>query len=135
MSLLQELSNDAKGLMLLKDWLGDGGHPVDRVVAEQRAAICTGGNAGTHCINNVEPNWWNRVKHAVAEVICDQLSLKHKFSIETSKDVSLHMCKVCGCCLKLKVHTPPEHIAKHTTAPMLEQFPDFCWIKRETQKI
>lgn len=131
MSLLTELANDARGLLLLKDWLGDGGAPVAQEKSNHRASICCGGNMGTPCPNNVEPNWWNKVKSAIADAICDELSLKHRFSIKTPYDDSLHMCKSCGCCLKLKVHTPIEHIKAHTPEAAMDGMPPYCWIKRE----
>ncbi len=86
---------------------------------------------GTPCSNNVEPNWWNRIKSAIADVICDQLSLKHRFSVSTKFDEGLHMCKSCGCCLKLKVHTPIAHIKDNTSQAAIDSMPDYCWMKKE----
>jgi len=41
----------------------------------------------------------------------------------------LNMCRVCGCCIRLKVWTPLHHIIENT--PDTGKFPEHCWIRTE----
>jgi len=134
MNLLQEFKNDVAGLALLKDWLGDGGIPVPTTQAEQRAWACTKGDEGRMCHENVEPGWWNKVKSSIANTIKMQLEMKHHLKLGSPIDQSLGMCRVCGCCLRLKRHTPIEHINNHTTPEQLAKYSVWCWIKKEIEK-
>lgn len=130
MSALDEIKGDIEGVSLLLDWLGNSdGQAVPAQLAEWRASVCTAGNLGQPCRFNTAPNWWHTIKSAIAETIRKELALKHQLSYRTSRDSSLHMCKVCGCCLPLKVHVPIRHIKEHT--PDSLEFPAYCWIKRE----
>jgi hypothetical protein len=125
------LKQDIDGASALADWLGDGGHTVDPMIAEFRAARCVSGNNGDPCPHNKEPNWWDRVKHVVADWIRKQLELKEGMELRLSVEESLHMCAKCGCCLKLKVWVPTDHIRAITPEKTLQEMPDYCWIKRE----
>lgn len=131
MSALDEIKRDAEGIALLVDWLGDGGKPVTAAQSEHRASVCTTLDLGQPCQLNVEPNWWDRMKNAVAETIRKELAIKRRLNYSTSRDSSLHMCKACGCCLPLKVHVPPKHIRAHTSPEVEAKFPPGCWIKKE----
>jgi hypothetical protein len=127
MSVWDELKTDAKALALLKDWLGDGLTHVTREKADHRALACLRGNEGNPCPHNIEPNWWNRVRHVIASVIKNQLFLKDKLGMTTTFEKELGMCGICKCCLALKVNVPIEHIRKHTTPETSAAFPEYCW--------
>jgi hypothetical protein len=43
----------------------------------------------------------------------------------------LGMCRVCGCCLPLKVWTPAAVLKRHVTPKQLNNAPSFCWMRRE----
>jgi hypothetical protein len=131
MNLIDEFKNDVAGLSLLKDWLGEGGNPVSQSVADRRAISCRLGWGGGTCPRNKEPNWWERIKSAIADTIISQLEIKQKLNLHASGEYELDMCAACGCCLKLKVWTPLEHIQAHTTREQLAKMTDFCWIKKE----
>lgn len=134
MNFLARLKDDAEGLALLKDWLGDGGKIVPPNLSIGRAETCVNTH-GKPCSENVEPGWWDRFKLAVAEVIRNQLELKTRLGIKVPQEKGLAMCRVCGCCLPLKVHVPIGYIAKHTTNPKVrERFPAHCWIKKELEE-
>lgn len=120
---------------ILKDWLGDGGEPVSSSVAEKRSMACVMGNGGTHCPKNVEPNWWERVKNKIALAIREQLAVKHQLGLFVSKENEIHMCRICGCCLKLKVWTPIEYVKKHLTDEEIKDLPHWCWMKTEIDSI
>jgi hypothetical protein len=120
---------------LLADWLGEGGEVVDCKLSTYRALHCVAGHAGDTCPFNVEPNWWDKVKNTIAETIRGQLAVKNEKAVATRFDPSLHMCKICGCCLPLKVHVPIKHIAAHTPPQVEEKFPSWCWIRRELDQL
>lgn len=119
------------GIALINDWLGDSGRPVAPIVANFRAQRCLHGNNGEPCPNNVEPNWWDRIKSTIAETIRMQLEIKHRLNLTVDEETDLNMCSACGCCLKLKVWTPIDHIKEHTDQKTLDKMPNFCWIKKE----
>lgn len=117
----------------LRDWLGDGGIPVDRSLAEKRLSICLHGNNGKLCPLNVEPKWWETaLKNPIAEVIRAELELKNSMGLSLPDEESAGICKICGCCLILKPWTPIEHITKHLDERTLSKAPDFCWMKLES---
>lgn len=119
MSLVSEAAS-ATGI--LRDWLGEGGVPVDRRIAEHRAEICR------QCPQNRHPLWWEISKQAIAETMRMTLEVKNGKLIYVDDESDLHMCRVCGCCLPLKVHVPLKHILDNTNPEMLAKFPDNCWI-------
>lgn len=135
MSIIDEIRNDANGAALLADWLGDGGHTVDPGRADWRASVCAAGSLGQPCTNNVEPKWWERVKNDVADAIKSELEIRNRIGLTVKHEGSIHMCKACGCCLPLKVHVPIEHIAKHTSQSVKDKLPQFCWMKKEMERI
>lgn len=125
---MSELANDMSGVALLADWLGDHGDPVHPILAESRASYCV------KCPQNVEPKWWERVKSAIAGVIRGQLALKHGMNLTTRHDDDLHMCRACGCCMKLKVWVPRDHVRKHTPRDALNKMPKYmCWVRKELE--
>lgn len=130
MSLIQEIRNDISGAEILRDWLGDG-DPVHPMVAEARAKRCTTGNDGKPCPHNIEPNWWDRIKHVAAEWIRSEIELKAKLKLHVPQEKDLAMCKICGCCLSLKVWTPIQHIKNHVTSDALNATPEYCWMRKE----
>lgn len=119
-------------IALLADWLGDNGEPVHPMVAEFRAQRCLSGDNGNPCPNHREPHWWERhSKEPIAQVIKEQLMIKHHMNLNLVNNDELAMCGACGCCLQLKVWVPRHHLIKHTSKPVLDKMPGFCWIKKE----
>ena len=75
MNLLDELRGDVMGLSLLKDWLGEGGVPVSKAMAESRASVCLG------CELNQAPRWWEKTKGLIADTMRRQLELRNKLNL------------------------------------------------------
>jgi len=125
MSLLSHFMQTAQGAYLLQDWLGEGGEPVSHELAAARAKICE------TCPENSHPLWWEHTKDIIADIIKKQLELKHVMQLRVPNEDFLHMCRQCGCCVRLKVHTPMEYIRKHTLKRQLEAFPEHCWQRNE----
>lgn len=123
---MNPVSELVTGGWILRDWLGKGGKPVVSELAELRSLVCA------TCPQNVEPNWWERVLNKIALMIRRQLELKHRMGLWVSKEADIHMCRSCGCCLRLKVHVPLEHIKDHTNDEVMKSFDERCWIRKES---
>jgi hypothetical protein len=119
------VAGDISGAMALADWLGSNQVPVTLDHAEVRAKTCL------NCPHNIEPNWWDRVKEVAAHWIQRELEEKHKLQLNTRLDDQLHMCAVCGCCLKLKIWVPPERIRQAAPPEKLHQTPFYCFMRKE----
>lgn len=115
----------------MADWVGEGAVPVDQMVAEFRASRCMSGNNGDPCPLNGAENWWDWAKHVVAMWIRRELEIKNELNLSVKDEQRLHMCKACGCCLRLKVWVPIKHLREHTSTEQLNKMPDYCWMKRD----
>lgn len=133
MSTFDEIKKTVNGALTIAEWLGAGGRPVSRAKAEARAKACLLGNNGKPCIFNVAPRWWDTTKGSIAEAIRKHLQVKNDSTITVSCEDDLHMCAKCGCCLKLKVHVPTEHVRNSLPANKVSDMPGFCWIKQEIE--
>lgn len=131
MNPIKELKQDATGAVILADWLGEGGHPVDHEISDRRSESCLMSDNSKPCPHNTAPEWWEKPKDAIALMIRKQLAIKHRMDLYGLYEGALHMCDLCGCCLKLKIHVPIEHIRNHTDLETLAKYPDYCWIKKE----
>lgn len=134
MSLWDEIRNDLNGAALLADWIGHGLRPVQPKHAEWRSSVCLHGWKGEPCPLNRVPNWWDKVKNEIAETIRAELHLKERLKLKVKDEERLNMCKPCGCCLRLKVWTPANHIKAHTPRKVLSQMPRFCWQRIEIER-
>lgn len=129
MTTLEEIRATASGGRIIAEWLGENGEPVLRSLAEARSLICE------YCPENCEPSWWDRVKSTIADAIKAMLEARHKMGITVSNESSINMCRVCGCCARLLVHTPIEHIGKHMTAEQYFKHPPACWKRKELSEL
>tara|TARA_R110000868_G_scaffold116263_1_gene309744 strand:- start:2265 stop:2612 length:348 start_codon:yes stop_codon:yes gene_type:complete len=109
----------------LLSWLGDGGVPVDQKLAEERAAVCEA------CPLNGHPHWWDNAVGSVADTIREILQLKAHRRISVPHEDKLFMCSACGCCVRLKVHAPLEHIRQGLRFADTEKLDPRCWILKE----
>lgn len=114
-----------KAMNPLISWLGAGGVPVDRKLADQRAAVCE------LCPLNGHPHWWDTAVGSVADTIRQILQLKAHRSISVPNEDKLFMCSACGCCVRLKVHAPLEHIRQGLRFADTEKLDPRCWILKE----
>jgi hypothetical protein len=117
--------NLANGVRVLADWLGEGGVPVAKELAESRAAICA------VCPKNGKGDWTARFTGPVAAVIRKQLAIKNDMSLTTAHDNELGVCDACGCQLSLKVWAPIKHIAAHLTDEVKAKLDPGCWVTSE----
>lgn len=126
--MFDELKNDAAGLEILRDWLGDGGAPVPQADATRRSRVCVG------CPENQAPRWWEYAKSNMARVIKKHLEVKHRTGLQVDVEDQLGICRVCRCCLPLKIHVPIAHIEAHSDPEAWGKFPAFCWQRAETNR-
>lgn len=113
--------NPLSGLKLLKDLLE--GDPVDGEMANARASVCV------TCPKNVKGDWKKFFTVPAAESIRLMIEARSGLKLSTFHDEELHICEPCSCPLKLKVHAKLETVLKHTAAEIMDQLPEFCWIK------
>lgn len=114
------------GIKLILEWLGDGGKPVSRDLAETRAAVCV------TCPKNGDPNFIEELSAMAAEGVRKKLEIKNEMQLMTSHDLKLHTCKACSCFLKLKIWTPLDVIRGETSDAVKKELVPQCWILKET---
>lgn len=119
----------AVGAMTIADWLGSGGNPVSRELAESRAAICVG------CKFNSKGDWKRFFTIGTSRAITSLMSLAKGRKIETSHDGELKVCEICSCPMRLKCHVPIEHIKSELPDETLKAFPEWCWQKKEIESL
>lgn len=118
---VERVKNTAQGVRILSEWLGDGGTPVDRSVAQHRLDACL------HCLHN-KPTKPDSIEKAVAEVIIEQEQTRHDMAMILQGEANAGTCEVCGCYLKLKVWVPLSYLGDR-------EMPDKCWISQERKAI
>lgn len=119
------LGMDTRGL---EEWLGAGGKPVARELAENRAAVCAG------CPAN-QRGWRELLTVAAANRIALYLEQKHRLLLATPYDTALEECEVCHCVLTLKVWQPLEFALTSTDPEEHRQKNPQCWIVTESQLV
>ena len=106
------------GAAIIRDWLGSGGVPVERDVAQQRADVCSGCKHNNLGISMA----------SVMPVLKKLIEIKNKEHLRVNGEKSLGTCGICHCNIPTKIWTPIEHIENHTTK---DEMPESCWISRE----
>lgn len=122
MRLIDRVRNYKRGTEILNDWLSSECRVVDSETANKRAAICI------KCPLQVS-DW--KITEAIAVAIREQVSLKNHLKLRCVGEKKLAFCSVCGCCNKLKVHVPIQHLVKYETPESLSKFHQDCWLIHE----
>lgn len=123
--MFEALKNDAAGLAILREWLGDDSKPVSTLQACARSVSCV------KCEMHRPARWWDTIKHAVATAIKRHLEIKNKVGLRVDLEEELGMCKACGCCVRLKIWVPLKHIEAHQTEDVWNKLAPNCWMLRE----
>lgn len=120
--MLERAKQLANGAQTLGDWLGAGGEPAAKEVAQARADVCA------KCPLNAD-KW--QFTTPVAEAILEQTRLRTHLELKVSNESSLGTCAACGCHLPLKVWVPLPHIKEYTSDEILKKLNSVCWVKNE----
>src|SRR4029079_154902 len=107
---------------LRSSWLGEGGQPVARPLAQARAAICA------TCPLNQPHTLWELLAAPAIATVTRQLQMKDELGLKLEGEEQLHVCEACGCVLSLKVWVPLRHIMETTDYDKLHPK---CWILSE----
>ena len=109
----------------IAETFGAEGPITDQGLAEARATVCAG------CTHNTPGDWLSFFTVPVATTLRGVLSLIKGQGLATTLDEHLHVCDVCSCPLKLKVHCRLHHITAHMPEDVSRALPPHCWIVRE----
>jgi hypothetical protein len=111
------------GTQTLANWFASGLKHVDQALADKRAAVCAG------CYFNVQiSGGCGSCGHL------QNLAARLTGGRKTSSDFWLKACSVCRCSLQAKVWLPIESIDAGTSAEMLNNYPNFCWQRKELEE-
>jgi hypothetical protein len=117
MNWTERVSQIVNGAKVLGDWIGHGGIPVEKEVAQARADICL------KCPMNVR-DW--PLLESVAAAIKKQIGLKNHLQLRVTGEKGLHFCASCGCVNKLKIWLPLENILPEPDERV--KFDPNCWL-------
>lgn len=113
------LAGDVEGAKVIAQWFGDGGRPVDQLLADARAETCRG------CAFNTE---YRIVTGAIANTVRRLVGLKNGLKLTVAHEESLGACAKCGCHLPTKIWVPLRHLTRDDDQ---ERFPAHCWVNTE----
>lgn len=106
--------------LTMVEWLGEGGKPVEKSVADSRAKMCMG------CKFNGWSSEWNGIDR--------QIKAKEKAGIKNPDESKIGVCLLCRCWLPLKIHVPHKHIRSYqreaVRCSIMNEKPD-CWQLRK----
>lgn len=122
----QGVRNVVAGAKTLIEWRGAGGQAVPAEQSGRRAEICS------VCEQNGSTDLLSFFTQNVAEAIKLEIELKNQMKLQTPYDEKLGVCKACDCPMKLKVHTPIDHIKHHMPEAQRAKLDPKCWILAET---
>lgn len=131
--LLAPVLAAAVGANTLKDWFGAGMKPVPAEVSTERGNICAGdpNDPTTRCPKNQPGDWTSFFTVPASEFIRRQMNKRDEIHASTPFDPWLNVCTACYCPLKLKVHTPIEHIKARMPDFVKADLDPRCWVLRE----
>lgn len=124
MTLLERAQQMVNGAVILRDWLGSGGHTVEHNLAQKRADTCLKCPMNSSTFSLVE---------AAAAAIKQQVEMKNHLQLRVNGEKGLHICQACGCAMRLKVWLPIERIMPEPSER--EKFHELCWLRSEVPDV
>lgn len=115
----------ASGVGVLIDWLGEGGQPVEKSIADKRASVCA------VCPLNGKGDLTRYFTVPAAELVRKQIEQRKDLYLKTDFDEQLGICEACGCPLKTKVFVPIQYIGSHMSQEVKSELHSSCWILSE----
>jgi len=109
------------GIEVIAEWLGSGGHVVDKDEAQRRANICL------KCpLNQTTPI----LTAAVAAAVKKHLEVKNGLGLRVNGEKQLQTCGACGCVIRLLCWLPFDKILSEMTdderETIMKHAPN-CW--------
>lgn len=135
--IVKAVRHAVTGSQILRDWLGDGGVPIAAEFAQMRADACLKDNdldeegKPCPCRQNREGHFAAKLTTLIAKAIHDQRREKLQLGLRVDGEERLHTCAVCDCHLPLKVWVPFQTIADRTPEHQWQEFPAWCWQRKE----
>jgi len=111
------------GTLTLARWLVSGRQKVSEDQANKRAAICVGCRWNQPAMGCTSCNR-GQIDRAVESVVGGSRTMYHD---------QLNACTVCGCGLRAKVWLPIESLKETFFGPKIGQFPEWCWLRKESE--
>ena len=122
------LKNASVGIKVWIDFFGDG-KPVEKAIAEKRAATCLAGDDGKMCPYHEEGSLMQRLTAAAGKELLAIKNALNDLDMHSSRDRELKNCTKCDCPLVAKIWVPMPIIKKHMSPETVESLPSFCWIR------
>lgn len=123
MNFISQLKDYKRGIEILLDWIGSGGVPVEKELAQQRANICISCEFNDNGIKLTE---------TIADAIKEQIELKNHLFMRVNGERELKTCQACSCVLRLKIWCPISTVNhSYSKGELLEKFPSNCWQRTE----
>jgi hypothetical protein len=119
MNWIERATQIKNGATIIRDWWGDGLHPIDKEDAKARAKICL------KCPMNTRK--WSFVNQ-VALAIKKTMAIKNHLGLRVTGEKQLGTCAVCGCALRLKIWTDRKYLCDDLTPAQMSAYPDYCWM-------
>lgn len=115
------------GARTLIEWDESGEDPVSPEQSLKRATICS------TCPHNTPGDFTAWFTVPASELIRQRIQKAKERKLETPRDEDLHICDICMCPLKLKVHTPLTWILKRLSPEVLARLKAVpaCWVGTE----
>lgn len=113
----------------LEEWLGAGGTPIDRELANHRASICE------NCPANQKAGWRDLITVGAAHALRLYLEIKNSMNLRLDLEDELGVCRACTCPLVLKPWAPIDHIKDNTDEETMEKHRKAnaeCWVVTES---
>ena len=107
------------------EWLKDGAEAVPQDLSIARANVCA------HCPHNQSGDLTSFFTVPVSNAIRKALADKDGMNLATPIDDQLHVCGICLCPMKLKVHVPLKTILDRLPTEVFTELPEYCWMRTE----
>lgn len=117
------VQNAVAGIGLWMDWFGN--DPVERTLAENRAAVCIA------CPLNIQGDVIQRFNAKTGKELLEIFGSMRKRKMETPYDAKLGVCAACDCPMRAKVWVPIDLIETHLRPEAREKLWAACWIRKE----
>lgn len=118
-------ANLVDGAKTLVEWLGSGAESVDIPIAQARANVCL------KCDRNKDGHSLLKLTGSLVRTIAEQMQVKSEKRLRVEGEEKLHVCSVCDCVISLKIWLKPDILAERTSQAVLNDLPEWCWLKNE----